>query len=148
MFQPVQLDRLIGQELRATRAAAPHQRPDARQQLVELERLREVVVGAGIEPAHDVLGRVACREHQDRRLATLAPQLRRHLQAVLLGEHHVEHHEIVVVDMSERGGLFTVGCDVHGVSFFPQALLDKAGDFAIVFHHEDFHMAGSLGVRR
>ena len=41
--------------------------------------------------------------------------------------------------MSERGALFTVGRDVDGVPLFPQSLLDEAGDFAIVFHDEDFH---------
>ena len=44
-------------------------RAQAGEQLVERERLREVVVGAGVEPGDPVRDLVAGGEHEDRRAA-------------------------------------------------------------------------------
>ncbi len=46
---------------------SPRQGLHASQQLAEVERLAEIVVGAGLQAAHPVAHGVACREHQDRR---------------------------------------------------------------------------------
>ena len=57
---------------RQRRARAPHQRRRARHQLAHAERLRQVVVGAAVEPHHFV-GFLAPRgQHQNRRVAVRA----------------------------------------------------------------------------
>ena len=52
----------------------PQQGAHPGEQLVELERLGQVVVGAGIEPGDAVGGLRACGEHQDRQAVAFGPQ--------------------------------------------------------------------------
>jgi hypothetical protein len=115
------------------------QRPDAGQQLVEAEGLGQVVVGAGVEPAHHVLGGVTRGEHEDRRGPALAAQLGGHLEAVLLGEHDIEQDDVVVVHVGQHRGLVAVRRDVHHVPFLLEPLLDESGDLPVVLHHENLH---------
>ena len=56
--------------------------PDPREEHVEGERLREVVVGARVEPANDLLGSIARGQQQDRRANVLAAQPSRDLETV------------------------------------------------------------------
>ena len=113
--------------------------PDARQQLIEAERLRQVVVRARIEPADHVLDGIAGREHEDRGVPPLPPQLARDLEAVLLEEHDVQENDVVVVDVGQHGGLVPVRGDVYHEALFLQALLDESGDLPVVLHDENFH---------
>jgi hypothetical protein len=61
--------------------AAQH-RLDAGQQLVDLERLDEVVVGAALEAEHALVELAAGREHDDRGDRAEAAQLAAHGEAV------------------------------------------------------------------
>ena len=63
----------------------------------------------------------------------------RDLKAVLLRQDDVEEDDVVVVHVGQQEGLVAVRGDVHHVTLFPQTLLDESRDFAVVFHHEDFH---------
>src|SRR5665647_1919970 len=76
-------------------ARPPQQRPQPRQQLLEGERLHEVVVGAAVEAGHLVVGRVPRREHQHRDGQAPAPQLTAQSEAVDARQHHVEHEQVV-----------------------------------------------------
>ena len=82
----------------------PQDRPDPGHDLLEAERLRDVVVAAEREPSHLLLGAVAGREEQDRHPHAVGTEAPAHLEAVEVGEHHVEHDEVglVVGDGSER----------------------------------------------
>ena len=64
-----------------------------RLRVADRERLRDVVVGAELEPETAVQLVVAGGEHDDRNLAR-CPQALTHLQAVKLREHDVEDDEI------------------------------------------------------
>ncbi len=139
--QPVERDRSVPEYLQPLGAAPPEQRADPGEQLVKAERLREVVIGAAVEPAHDVLDRIARRQHQDRRVASLAPEFLRHLKPGLLREHDVEQDHVVLVDVGQHRGFRAVGGDVHDVTFLLESLLDEAGNLPVVFHQENFHGA-------
>ena len=139
MAQPVERDRPVAEHLEPLRAAAPLERTDAGEQLVELERLREVVVRAGVEAAHHVLDGVARREHEDRRIPTFPPELGRDLEAVLLGKDDVEQDDVVLVHVGQHGAFVPVGGDVHHVPLFLQPLLDESGDLPVVLHDENLH---------
>ena len=73
--QPIQGDRAITQHLEAFRTASSEKRSDAGHELVELKRLREIIIGAGVQSADYVFGCVTRREHQDRSGPALSSEL-------------------------------------------------------------------------
>ena len=87
----------------ARRRRAPEQRPDAAPELADRERLRDVVVGAELQPEHLVELVVAGGEHHDRHGAACAQALA-DLEPVQPREHHVEDDEIdgLRVEAGER----------------------------------------------
>ena len=94
-------------------ARAADERPQPGDQLVEVERLGEIVVGAEVEIG-DLVGRgVAGGEHQHRRDLGLA-QLAEHLAAVQPRQHEVEDDGVVVGLLGLAQALFAVGGDVDG----------------------------------
>ena len=100
-------------------AAPAQQRPDPRQELLEGERLGEVVVRARVE-ARDPVGHAVPRgQHQDRRPdRPLLAQRPADREAVPLRQHHVEDDE--VVGRSPRGqveGRRAVGGDLDRIAF-------------------------------
>ena len=94
---PVAIDDEIAAHDRAgarrRRFDPPQRHADARQQLLGAERLRHVVVGAGVERADLVGLRAARREHDDRRRAAVSQQPA-HLDAVHVGQAQVQDDEI------------------------------------------------------
>jgi len=144
--QPIQGDRAITQLLEPFRTSSSEKRSDAGHELVELKRLGEVIIGAGVQSADYVFGCVTRREHQDRSGPTLAPELSGNLEAVLLREHNIKQDGIVLVDVRHRRRLVPVTSNVHDVSFLPQSLFDESGDLTIVFHEENLHHRMNVGV--
>ena len=75
-------------------AARPRGPPDhcadAGRELVEVEGLAEVVVGAAVEPGDPVSHRVARREQDDGRPVLPAAQATQHVETGAVGEHQVE----------------------------------------------------------
>ena len=121
------------------RFSAAHDRAQARQQLGERERLRQIVVGAHVEPGDAILDRVARRQHQHRRPATLLPQLCQRLEPVDARQHHVEHDRVV----GRRGGhpdrVFACSRDVGGVTVRAKAPQQQGRHLQLVFDDEDSH---------
>src|SRR3954471_6206326 len=89
----VELEVAGHQRGRAARRAAAQQRAQAGEQLLALERLDEVVVGAGVQALDARLQGVAGGEHQDRHVVTLA-QATGHVHPIDLGQPEVEHDEV------------------------------------------------------
>ncbi len=124
------------------RKALPRGRPAAQQgaqagqQLLALEGLDQVVVGAGVQALHARVQRLARGEDEDRHVAALA-QPPGHLHAVDPGQAQVEHHGVGL----EHGGLLqgrlAVAGDAHLVALHAQRAAQHAGDVAVVLHHED-----------
>ncbi len=115
------------------------ERPDAGQELDEAEGLREVVVGAGVEPLDARLHLAPGREHQDRRPVPLGPQAAQELEAVEAREHDVEDDEVVG---PARGPLEPVRPglrDVDPVALGLEATLDEPGDLGVALDDEDPH---------
>src|SRR5688500_11717958 len=125
------------QDVHPLRATATGQRPNSSKELVKGERLRQVVVGPRVQSTHNILSRIARREHQDRSSPSLTPELRRDLEAVLLGENDVEQYDVVFRNVGQHRGLVSVPRHVDDVSLLLQTLLDESGNFAIVFDDEN-----------
>ena len=83
--------------------AAPQDRAHAGDQLAQAERLGHVVAGAELEPEDDVDLGVAGGDHDDRH-GLEAAHLLADLDARLVGQHHVEQHEVGVdpVEQAQR----------------------------------------------
>src|ERR1041384_5879716 len=73
---------------------APRESADARQQLAKGERLREIVVGAGVQAADAIVDGVARGEHEHRRADAALAQIRAEGEAVTAGQHRVEHDHV------------------------------------------------------
>ena len=95
------------------RAVAAQQRAQPRAQLLALERLDEVVVGAGVEAGDALLERVARGQQEDRHGEALGAQAARDGEAVDAGHGHVEHEDVGhrALDRGERGA--AVGDGAH-----------------------------------
>ena len=100
---------------RLRRVAAAHHRVDARQQLAEVERLDQVVVGAELEPLDAVAGLVA-RAEDDDAAVLVAGDGAAHLPAVHARHHQVDDHQVrlELVDRAQPG--VPVGGDLHLVA--------------------------------
>ena len=122
--------------------AAPRGRPaaqqgaDPRQQLLALEGLDQVVVGAGVEAGDAVLGLGPRGQHQDRHVALLA-QAAADLDPVEPGQAEVEHDQ--VGDESDRHveRLDAVGGGADLVALVAQGTAQDVGDVGVVLDHED-----------
>ena len=83
----------IGELLGGLGLRPPHPGPDPGDELLGLERLDDVVVGAGLQAQHDVDGVGLRREHDDRH-ARLGADRPADVDAVHAGEHEVEQHDV------------------------------------------------------
>ena len=116
---------------------SPEQGPQARQQLVEIEGLGQVVVGPGVEPGDPVGGLGAGGEHQDRRAVVLEPQDATHRQPIDGRHHHVEDDDIGVLltDDGERTSAVDRGEDL--VALQVEGAGERISDGAVVVDQED-----------
>ena len=75
------------------RVGPAQQGADPCDELLDAERLGDVVVASEREPAHLVLDGVARREEQDRHLHAIGGEPFGDREPVHVGEHHVEHDQ-------------------------------------------------------
>ena len=105
-----------------------------------MERLDQVVVGAGPQ-ATDLLLDLALRgEHDDRDVAGrpfLGPDLRRDLVAVELGQHDVEQDQVGRLGAPQAEALGTVRRDDDLVAFLLQRVLEQALNVRVVVDDEN-----------
>ena len=99
---------------------APEQRAQARQHLLHVERLGDIIVGAGIHAGNLVAPPLARREDQHRHLAFVAPPLLEHAQAVFLGQAEIEHDGVVGLGVAEEMPLLAVEGRVDGIARIAQ----------------------------
>src|SRR3954453_4325335 len=119
----------------SARRPAAQQRAQAREQLLALERLDEVVVGAGVEALDARLDRVARGEHEDRHIVGRA-QAPRDLDAVDLRQAEIEDHEVGMVGGGLVERCLPVARDPHVVAVQAQRALQDLGDLVVVLDDE------------
>ncbi len=131
--------------------AAAQDRRDAQQQLLQVERLREVVVAAGLEAAHAVLGGALHGQEQHRRLDAVAAQLRAELEPVHVRHHDVEHDEVERLGAQTREARRAVVRDVGLVALGFEVLADPGRKMLLVVDDENpslrLHCAAPAGQR-
>jgi hypothetical protein len=127
----------------SARRPPPQQRAHAREQLLALERLDQVVVGADVESFHARVQRVARGQHEDRRVVLVAAQLARDLDAVHPGETQVQNDQVGEEGLGVIQGLRAVVGELHVVALHAQRALEDLGDLLIVL--DDEYADGTLG---
>ncbi len=88
------------------------ERSETEHELSELEGLREVVVGAELEPGGLVVEPVGSGEHDDRQAAARGDDAFGDLVARVAGDIAVEDGDVVGVDAQQRQGGVAIVCDV------------------------------------
>ncbi|GJE34646.1 hypothetical protein LDDCCGHA_4858 [Methylobacterium oxalidis] len=127
-------DHRLGVALRAA-----HDGVDAGDELVLVEGLGQVVVGAEAETLHLVLDARHAGENQDRGLHLRDAKGAEHLVARHVGQVQVEEDDVVVVELAEIDALLTevggVGVEVLGL----EHQLDAGRDRGIIFDKQHAH---------
>jgi hypothetical protein len=120
------------------------ERPQPQDELPQLERLGEVVVGTELEAGRLVVDPVGGGEHEDRDAAAGRDDAPGDLVAGGSGNVAVEHREVVRVHAEQLERRITVTGDVRGDRLQPQTVTDGLGQVRFVLHDQYPH-AGSLG---
>src|SRR6266545_3800755 len=117
----------------------------ARQQLGQIEGLRDIIIGAAFEPAHARLELIFRREQQHRRRDAAFAQLGDDAEAVAPRQHHIQD------ETAETAFERAFQCPVagvrfgHAVAFLAEGLAQEAAEIAIVLNEKYLHAAN---VRR
>ena len=119
-------------------AAGPAQhRAHPGDELLEAERLGDVVVAADRESLHLLLGGVAGGQEHDRHVVPVGPEPLHDREPVAVGEHDVEHHEVgaELLRRPQRVGAGAGDLDVE--AFVAQGGRDEVGDVRLVVDDEN-----------
>ena len=117
----------------ALAAAAPQQRANPRQQLVQIERFGQIIVSAGVEAEHPFLDAVARGHHQHRNIVARCAQAAQQLDAVTPGQTQIEQQQVVTPAMQHRFRIQPVERPVHAKALVLQRRDDAFADHLIVF---------------
>ena len=118
---------------------AAHLGAHARQQLLHVEGLGDVVVGAGVHAGHLVAPAVAGGEDDHRHLALGAAPLLEHADAVHLRQAGIENDQVVGLGLAQEVALLAVEGRVDGVAGIGQRRHQLTIEIAIIFHDQDAH---------
>ena len=119
---------------------APGEGPQARGKLVVGERLDEVVVGPGVEPDDAVVDGVAGGQHQDREVASLAPDPAGDFEPGDVRQADVEDDDVdpVLAEGDVEAGL-AVGGDLDVVAVLLEQAGERSTEALVVLDEEDLH---------
>jgi hypothetical protein len=120
--------------------------PEPEDQLGEVERFGQVVVGAEPEAAHPVGGGVGRGEHEHHGRVIAASDHPADGVAVDAGQVSVQYDDVVAVDVQLGGGVEPGVGDVDGHALVSEALGDVVGQSPHVF--DDQHPHGHPGFGR
>ena len=115
---------------------AAQQRADPRQYLLEVERLGDIVVGAGVKALHLVAPAVAGGQDQDRHRAAVAAPGFQHRDAVHLRQADVEHHGIVGLAVAEEMALLAVEGAIDHIAGVGQRRRQLTIEIRVIFNNE------------
>ena len=115
---------------------AAQQRADARQHFLEMKRLGDIVVGAGIEALHLVAPAVARGEHQHRHGAPGAAPGFDHRDAVHLRQADIEDDGVIGLGLAEIMALLAVEGAVDHIAGIGQGGGELTVEIGIVLDDE------------
>ena len=122
----VELHGSADEHVRGVAGGAADERAHPRQHLLDVERLRDVIVGAGVDPLHLVRPAVARGQKQHRHGAPVAAPLLEHGEPVEPRQADVEHDRVVGFGVAEEMPLLAVEGVVDDVAGIAQRLARAA----------------------
>jgi hypothetical protein len=125
------------QDGRLGRALTPQPEPHARQELLEAERLRDVVVGAALEPRDGVADRVARGQDHDGERLVRATELAQDVEAVEPRKPEVEHEQVELAAPGQPQRVLAVRGDLGREAVRAKALLHEGRDPRLVLGDQD-----------
>ena len=131
-------------------ATVPARRTRARsraKQLIQRERLRQIVVAAGVEAIDPITYRVTGGEYQDRYVIPRRAEHPRRFQAVKPRHHHVHDHRIRPECGEPGERLHAVFGGAHLVAVVFQGTLQRVADGLIIIDDQDMHAPSVPDVR-
>jgi iron(III) transport system substrate-binding protein len=151
-FPPPQVDRLTadrgrvvgriadqitnGYERVGIAGMAPQQRPDPGPQFGRIERLGQVIVGTGIQPAHLVFDRVSCRQDKDGGIAAAQASALDEVEPTHSRQTQIDCKEIVWFLADKIHGIFS-GIDmVNGMAIRTQQGQHSACQGDVILYHQ------------
>ena len=111
----------------------------ARDDLLEAERLGDVIVAARGEARDAVVEGVLRGEEQHGRLGAVGAHALQHLEPVDVGEHDVEHDRVGPELAGDLHGAEAVGGGAHVPPLVPQGHLQQLGERVLVVDDEHAH---------
>jgi hypothetical protein len=120
---------------------APREGADARQKLLQVERLGEIVVGSGVQGVYLALELVAGGQHQDRHLRAPQPDALEGAVAIELRQHDVEQDQIYRFIVGQPHALLTVVGGDSLVAERREPALEEPHDSRVVLYDQDPHGA-------
>ena len=113
--------------------------PHSRQQLPNLERLDEVIVGAEIEAPDPIVEPIARRNDEHRRVQPLAPRGLQQVETVSAGQAQIEQNDRMRA-VAQRGlGLPSVAHPVDGHAFRLERARQALSNHHVVFDQQNAH---------
>jgi hypothetical protein len=104
-------------------------------ELVQVERLRNVIVGAEIQTAQ-LVGLVTPRRHNQYRDTPVAPQRGTQLETARIRQHDVENDQIGRECSCARQRALAVSGPIHVEAFVQKVLAHECREVGIVFDDE------------
>ena len=120
------------QYIGALNRRAAHQRLDPDHQLGKVERLGQVVIGAGFEVLDLVLGGVAGGKYQHRQRGPVQAYVPQQLTATQAWQHQIQYQQIVLIGVQVAPALQPVAGDIDREALRAQAAGHKIGQLGVV----------------
>ena len=116
---------------------AAEQGPDARQEFVATERLRQVIVGAGIQALDAVLDSAAGGQDENATPESEAAKFAADGKAIQLGKHQIEQHQVRLLVERTLQSLRSIGTGQHTVAPALEAVGEDGAHAEFVFDDEN-----------
>ena len=140
------LDDLVLQVAVRARVVVAQPDPDPREQLSELERLGQVVLGAQVEAVHLGDDVTQAGQDQDRLVGAVAPEPGQHLRPAHPRHDQVQDDQAPVSGQGLPEPVFPVAGPADHIAVGDQDPLDQAAHFRLIVNNEN-PRAGQAGRR-
>src|SRR6185437_7616493 len=108
--------------------------PDTDQQLLEIERFDDIVIGACLESLDLVFRRIHGGEHDHQDVLIIAADIAGQFVAVQEGQIDVEYGQIVRITVKEFSTGYAIIGHIDLIMLFGQPLSQGFGDFLLIFN--------------